>query len=419
MPWPFTDKSGTPANGALNGEFFEGGLNLTALGLGGKCFSSVAVETRSSTSTTATLKDFTLGNFGACESSLTTQSSPTGSTSIGSGSVSTSDSATVKVTNISIWTGTVQFHLRGPIGSPLEVSTDIGGPVAVSNTTPTVGSATATVTAIGDYCWSAHFQPSAESAAAGVKPANDDGTNECFTVAPVTPQLATTAGPDVTFGNPISDTATLTGTANRPGTPVINPTTAGGPAGGSITFTAYGPDNCTTVAFTSSAVAVSGDGTYGPLSFTPTAPGTYHWVATYSGDSPNTNGTSHNSDCSDANEDVKVTDTTAMTSAQTWLPNDTATVTAAGGAPLNGTLSAQLYTGDNCGATSGSAVNGQLYTKTLTNATSAAARTLTTNNTTFTVLTSTSVSWLVKFESTDGDVAGSSHCESTSLTINN
>src|SRR5262249_47005538 len=38
MPWPFTDKSGTPGNGALNGEFYEGGVNLTALGLGDRCF---------------------------------------------------------------------------------------------------------------------------------------------------------------------------------------------------------------------------------------------------------------------------------------------------------------------------------------------------------------------------------------------
>jgi hypothetical protein len=124
---------------------------------------------------------------------------------------------------------------------------------------------------------------------------------------------------------------------------------------------------------------------------------------------------------SDATSDecFTVTDTTASTSAQDWLPNDTATVAPANGAPLNGTLSAQLYTGDNCGNTSGSAVSGQLYTKTLTNATSAADRTLTTNNTTFKVTASASTSWLVKFASTDNNVSGSSHCESTNLTINN
>src|SRR5262249_37234203 len=160
--------------------------------------------------------------------------------------------------------------------------------------------------------------------------------------APVQPTLATQAGAGpVTFGNPISDTATLTGTANRPGTPVINPTTAGAAAGGTITFTAFGPNNCSTVAFTSSPVTVSGDGTYGPASFTPTATGTYHWVASYTGDPPNTLGTDHNVGCTDSNEDVTVTDTTTGSSAQTWLPNDSGTVSSVGGAPLNGTLSLQ------------------------------------------------------------------------------
>jgi len=237
-------------------------------------------------------------------------------------------------------------------------------------------------------------------------------------VNPVTPTLTTKAGAGpVQLGNPISDTATLTGTANEPGTPVINPTTAGGPAAGTITFTAFGPNNCTTLAFTSSAVPVSGDGTYGPVSFTPTAPGTYHWKATYTGDPPNTNGTSHNLDCSDTSENVTVTDTTASTSAQTWLPNDTATVSSAHGAKLNGTLSVQLYTDGTCGNSGGSAVNGQVYTTMLTGTSSTG--TVTTSNTTFTVSTSTSVSWLVTFTSTDPNVTGSSHCESTSLTITN
>ena len=112
----------------------------------------------------------------------------------------------------------------------------------------------------------------------------------------------------------------------------------------------------------------------------------------------------------------KLSDTTSMASAQTWLPNDSATVTVANGTALNGTLSTQLYTSDNC---SGAAVSGQLYTKTLTNATSLADRTVTSNNTTFTVTASGSVSWLVTFTSTDSNVTGSSHCEKTSLTITN
>src|SRR5262245_49827152 len=37
-PWPYTDKSGNSTY--LQGEFYEGGVNLSALGFGDKCFSS-------------------------------------------------------------------------------------------------------------------------------------------------------------------------------------------------------------------------------------------------------------------------------------------------------------------------------------------------------------------------------------------
>ena len=53
-------------------EFFEGGLNLTQEGLGGKCFNTFIGDTRSSTSLTATLFDFAAGQLGSCESNITT-----------------------------------------------------------------------------------------------------------------------------------------------------------------------------------------------------------------------------------------------------------------------------------------------------------------------------------------------------------
>ena len=409
MPWSFTDKSGTPNNQALNGEFYEGGVNLTKLGLADRCFASVASETRSSTSTTATLKDFVLGGFGRCGSSVNTQESTGGSASIGSGSVSVSDSGTVAVTGINTWAGTLQFHLRGPIGSALETSTDIGNAAPVSNTTPTVQSDSATVTAAGDYCWSAHFH----STTTGVPDSDDNGANECFTVNPVTPQLATTAGANVVLGNPITDTASLTGTANEPGTPAINPTTVGGPATGSITFTAYGPNDCTTVAFTSAAKPVSGDGTYGPVSFTPTAVGTYHWVASYTGDAPNTNQTTHNSDCSDTAEDVVVTSVkSSMTSAQSFIPNDAATVSAPAGGAMAGTVTFKLYESSDC---SGTAILTQQKT-----VSGASSQTVSTTNTTVST-TAANVSWLVSYTSTNPaqqDIPATC-LEKTALTINN
>jgi hypothetical protein len=414
MPWSFTDKSGTAGNGALNGEFFEAGINLTGLGLANRCFASVLSETRSSTSPTATLKDFILGGFGSCGSSITTQSSPTGSTSIGTGSVSTSDSATVSVTGINTWSGTVQFHLRGPIGAANEASVDIGGPVAVSNSNPTVQSATATVTAAGQYCWSAHF----DATTTDVPDADDNGANECFTVIPVTPSLPTTAGPDVTLGNPVTDTAALSGTSKQPGTPVINPTTAGAPAGGTISFALYKAD-CTTLATGTGtnpqSVTVSGNGTYGPVSFTPDAAGTYHWKATYTpatGD-PNNVGSTFNGNCSDTNETVVVTSVpSSMTSAQSFIPNDSATISATAGGNLAGSVRFQAYESADC---SGTAIVDQ--TKTVAGA---SPQTVSTTNTTVST-TAANISWKLTYTSTNpAQRSIAANCfEKSTLTIDN
>ena len=415
MPWGFLDKSGTPNNGALNGEFFEGGVNLTDLGLGDKCFASVASETRSSTSTTATLKDFILGGFGSCGATLTTQQSVSGgTTSIGTGSVSVSDQATVAVTGVTTWSGNVQFHLRGPIGAANEVSTDIGGLVAVSNTTPTVSSATATVTAAGDYCWSAHFT----SSTTGVPDRDDTGANECFTITPVTPALPTTAGADVILGNPVTDSAALSGTSNQPGTPAINPTTAGAAAGGTISFTLF-KDDCTTKATGTGtnpqSVPVTGNGAYGPVSFTPDAVGTYHWVATYTpatGD-PNNLGSTFNGDCSDTGETVVVTSVaSSMTSAQSFIPNDSATVSAPQGGNLAGSMKFEAFESSDC---SGTAIVTQ--TKTVSGA---SPQTVSTTNTT-TSTTAANISWRLTYTSTNPAQRsiGANCFEKTALSINN
>ncbi|HEX8898076.1 MAG TPA: hypothetical protein VF751_05220, partial [Chthoniobacterales bacterium] len=96
----------------------------------------------------------------------------------------------------------------------------------------------------------------------------------------------------IAAGEQTSDTATLTGS-----TPL---------ATGTITFNLYGPDDdtCGSPIFTTQ-VSVTGDGDYSSDSdpFTPTAPGTYRWIASYSGDALNNpvSGT-----CGDTNESVVV-----------------------------------------------------------------------------------------------------------------
>jgi hypothetical protein len=336
---------------------------------------------------------------------VTTPSVGAGGTSITTaGSIHVTDSALVTVNGIDTWSGTVAFHLCGPIAAPANCST---GGTAAGTATVNQGSTTGVsdsteVTSAGRYCWRGDFT----SGTAGVPPAHDpsDTTSvtECFVVNPVQPTLSTQASGPATLGDAISDTATLTGTANQPGTPVINPTTAGGAAGGTITWTAFGPDNCTTVAMASTDRTVSGDGTYptaaqSPVSFTPTAVGTYTFVASYSGNLPNTLGVAAIACLSQpATEKVTVTGHSHLSTAQDWLPNDTATLT--GDTTLSGSLTFTLFHGDNCGVTSGLAVTGQSYTVPVPAGT-ASGSTFSTSNSTFKVTTANAgdYSWLVHY----------------------
>ncbi|TQM62690.1 hypothetical protein [Humibacillus xanthopallidus] len=196
MPWPFLDKKGTPDNGALNGEFFEGGINLSTLGLGGECFASVASETRSSTSPTATLKDFILDNFGECGATLSTQVSNAGPVIPGT---AVYDTLTVTSTNPNVTpSGTVSWYLcamttatgacdgttnvGSPIGTPPANQTTLGGSGGIATTqSPNVN--TGTGLAPGRYCFRAEWPGDTNFTAGPYKEfGGANGTNECFTV---------------------------------------------------------------------------------------------------------------------------------------------------------------------------------------------------------------------------------------------
>ena len=123
------------------------------------------------------------------------------------------------------WDGTVQFSLRRPDRMRLLRTTQRHRQSCRGEQQQrpwTVPSDAATVTAAGDYCWSARF--TSDDRRGPGRPATTV-TNECFTVTPVTPTLDTEAvASPVVFGNPVQDNATLTETATQPGDPVINPT---------------------------------------------------------------------------------------------------------------------------------------------------------------------------------------------------
>jgi len=217
-----------------------------------------------------------------------------------------------------------------------------------------VVSLTAFVTSAGRYCWRAEFSGDSDN---GIPGSSDSRDSECFTVNPVDPTLSTSAGPDKFLGQAVTDTATLGGTATQPANPVINLTgTGGAAAGGTITFKLYGPSDtgCGALVYTSPTVAVSGNNTYNSPApqFVPSIPGNYHWVAVYSGNSPNTNGITHNATCTDTNEDVTVNSVaSSMTTAQRWVPRDSATISAPAGGDLAGTVSFELYASSDCSGT--------------------------------------------------------------------
>src|SRR5205807_1715804 len=203
----------------------------------------------------------------------------------------------------------------------------------------------AQLTSAGGYCWRGEFT----SGTSGVPNATDATLGECFTVNPVIPFVPTQASADVQLGNPVSDLVNLNGTANQPGSPVINGP-LGAPAGGTITFRLFGPNDTSCAnppVFTSAAIPVSGDALYFSGNFTPTQVGTYRWIASYSGNSPNTLATT--GVCNAANESVVVNATPAISTAQTFTVKDSATITVAAGAGnLQGSLDFQLYSTSNC-----------------------------------------------------------------------
>ncbi|HEY6191656.1 MAG TPA: T9SS type A sorting domain-containing protein [Bacteroidota bacterium] len=64
-PWPYQAKGRVPKNTFPAGAFFEGGIDVACLTGINPCFANFLLETRSSQSVTASLKDFLVGRFSA------------------------------------------------------------------------------------------------------------------------------------------------------------------------------------------------------------------------------------------------------------------------------------------------------------------------------------------------------------------
>lgn len=212
-------------------------------------------------------------------------------TTVASGDIPLGDESTDQATLTGAFqpTGTITFNLYGPGDVVCEEA-----PVETSSVTLTPGQTVATSAPFeplvaGDYRWRAAYSGDVNNLPAGTGCADEP---EQFTVLTVTRLTTAVADPAVELGTAVSDTATLTGATED--------------AGGTITFSLYGPNDgdCTQDAvFTSDPVTVSGNGDYSSGPFTPDVVGTYRWIASYTGDADNTGFTTQ---CNDPNETVVV-----------------------------------------------------------------------------------------------------------------
>ena len=136
-PWLTAAKTTGVGTNVPIAQFYEAGLNLTDANLGGKCFSTFIGDTRSSTSLTATLFDFSLGVLGSCQSGVVTTPQTGAGGAIGDNTTTkigtaargaVRDQAEITVDcSEDPFGGTVKFFLCGPLALNSTSNCQTGG----------------------------------------------------------------------------------------------------------------------------------------------------------------------------------------------------------------------------------------------------------------------------------------------------
>jgi uncharacterized repeat protein (TIGR01451 family) len=270
VPWPYTPKSGTAGNVPQNG-FFEGGIDLDALFAANNapvpCFSSFLAETRSSDSTSATLKDLALGNVNSCGSIELKKHwvGKAGSTTLNIGTAAgTGDVASTPVSGADGTTGP---------------KSEKGGTYYVSET------------ALPNYTTTLACENDKNGGSTPVTP----GANNSIPLAAgdqivctytntytkASPTLATTlSSSTVAVGSTVHDSASFTG--------YRSPATG---ATSTVTYTVYDNNTCTSDANNIDGGTVNVDKSTGHIPDSNgiqfNNAGTYYWQASFSGDDDN------------------------------------------------------------------------------------------------------------------------------------
>jgi hypothetical protein len=219
----------------------------------------------------------------------------------------------------------------------------------------------------------------------------------------------------IVLGNSITDTATVTVSGANPPAPT-----------GDVTFVVCGPtdglSSCdpadgTPVSVEDLATATQSGNAYSVTSdpFTPTTAGDYCFAASWPGDSTYTGGPFVDGSSVECFTVVALQPT--ISTAQSFYPNDSATVTVASGAgELTGSVRFRLYADTACAGTALVDQTVQLP------ANAGLTETVSTTNTSVAVSTSTTLSWLVEFTSTNNgilNVTSACNVESSTLSIDN
>jgi Bacterial Ig-like domain (group 3) len=278
-------------------------------------------------------------------------------------------------------TGSITFTVFGPD----DANCSTAGTVVSTETVNGNGNYTSdpfTPGAPGTFRWIASYSGDAQNNPATTA-CND--ANETVVVNKAQPGIVTqVSSAEITIGGSVTDTATLSNG--------VNPT-------GSITFTVFGPDdaNCSTAGTVVSTETVNGNGNYTSDPFTPGAPGTFRWIASYSGDANNAAATTA---CNDANETVVVKKAQpTMTTAPNVLPNDKATLSGLSN-PSGGTITFDLYLTADCSD------NPTTFGPFNVNNNG----TFESNNTTVLVTADTVVSWIVTYSGDANNEGATSGC---------
>jgi hypothetical protein len=289
-PWPYTPKFGTAGTFPF-GSFYEGGIDLTAFGFGGVCFSSFLAETRSSPSVDATLKDFVLGTFPGCEGGIVTEPSDD-EVNVGD---TIHDTATVTTTGVgaSAPQGFVTFYVCGPLAAgefcTADPANQLGVPVALGgvDNPAVVDSDGFMPDAPGRWCFGATWtgDPNFDDD-------SDFAETECFNVVQIATAISTTQ--TVT----LKDSATISATG-------------GGNLAGSVHFRLYPNGDCSgATTLVDQTVGVSGASpqTVETTPITIIDPGepVLSWLVEYTSTNPAQTGSS--SSCATENASLDIDD---------------------------------------------------------------------------------------------------------------